>query len=65
MKTVITSSGNELKSNFDLRFGRAAYFCIYDEESKETSFFQNDNTLRHLKHLKSLITQLTLVTSLS
>ena len=47
MKTVITSSGNNLKSNFDLRFGRAAYFCIYDEESKETSFFQNEHAEAH------------------
>lgn len=42
MKTVITSGGSDLTSNFDLRFGRAAFFCIYDEETKNTSFFKND-----------------------
>jgi len=43
MKTVITSSGDSLDSEFDLRFGRAAWFCIYDEESGECSFVENKN----------------------
>lgn len=43
MKTVITSSGNTTTAQFDKRFGRAACFCIYDEEKKETSFLNNDN----------------------
>ncbi len=42
-KTVITSSGNDLNAQFDRRFGRAAWFCVFDEETKETSFFENDN----------------------
>lgn len=42
MKTIISSSGNSLKSQFDLRFGRADWLCIYDEQSGETSFFQNE-----------------------
>ena len=43
MKTVITSSGNTIHSNFDRRFGRAAWFCLYDEESGQTEFIENDN----------------------
>lgn len=39
---MISSSGNNLKSPFDLRFGRASWFCLYDEETGETSFFQNE-----------------------
>ena len=42
MKTIISSSGNSMKSEFDLRFGRAAWFCLYDEESKKTEFFENE-----------------------
>ena len=42
MKTVITSSGNTIESQFDKRFGRAAWFCIYDESTKEISFTANE-----------------------
>lgn len=41
MKTVITSKGNTLDSAFDLRFGRGAFFCIYDHAEKTTEFVQN------------------------
>lgn len=41
MKTIISSEGNGLKSTFDLRFGRAAWFCLLDEETGATSFFEN------------------------
>ena len=41
MKTVITSRGNKLDSNFDLRFGRAGWFCVYDRETKSTEFIEN------------------------
>ncbi len=41
MKTVITSSGNKLSSEFDLRFGRASWFCLYDEDANKTEFFEN------------------------
>jgi len=43
MKTVITASGNTITAQFDKRFGRAAWFCIYNEETKEISFFENGN----------------------
>ena len=41
-KTVITSSGKELTSQFDKRFGRAGWFCVYDEESRESKFYENE-----------------------
>lgn len=43
MKTIITSTGNQLNSIFDLRFGRAGWFCLYDDESDEISFIENEN----------------------
>lgn len=42
MKTVITALGQSLDSTFDLRFGRATAFCIYDDETKEISFVENE-----------------------
>lgn len=43
MKTIITASDNNTSAQFDKRFGRAAWFCVYDEETKETSFIENGN----------------------
>jgi len=43
MKTLISSTGNKLDSGFDLRFGRAAWFCLLDEETGETRFYENEN----------------------
>jgi predicted Fe-Mo cluster-binding NifX family protein len=43
MKTIITSTGNELNSIFDLRFGRAGWFCLYDDETNDIRFIENDN----------------------
>lgn len=43
MKTIITSTGNNLSSKFDLRFGRCSWFCLYDEESGKSEFFENKN----------------------
>jgi len=42
MNIVITSSGDTVTSQFDLRFGRAAYFCLYNTETKTTEFFKNE-----------------------
>lgn len=42
-KSVITSSGNSLNSPFDRRFGRAAWFCLFDEDNGEVKFYENDN----------------------
>ncbi len=43
MKTIISSTGNSPESQFDLRFGRAGWFCLLDEETGKTSFYQNEN----------------------
>ena len=42
MKTIITSTGNKVNSHFDLRFGRAGWFCLLDEESGRTNFYENE-----------------------
>jgi predicted Fe-Mo cluster-binding NifX family protein len=42
MKTIISSTGNNAASPFDLRFGRAGWFCLLDEETGQTSYFKNE-----------------------
>lgn len=42
MKTVITSTGNQVTSAFDQRFGRAAWFCLLDDETGKTRFIKNE-----------------------
>lgn len=41
MKTVISASENSLTADFDKRFGRAAWFCVVDQEKKSTDFIEN------------------------
>lgn len=41
MKTLISSSGKNTNARFDLRFARASWFCVYDEESKNVEFIEN------------------------
>lgn len=43
MKTLITSTENRLEAAFDKRFGRGAWFCILDESTGITEFFENQN----------------------
>ena len=43
MKTLISASGKTIQSNFDLRYGRAKYFCIYNKETNTTEFIKNEN----------------------
>lgn len=43
MKTVITSTGDRENSLFDLRFGRAEWFCIYNDETGDIDFVNNEN----------------------
>jgi predicted Fe-Mo cluster-binding NifX family protein len=43
MRTIITSSENKITAAFDKRFGRAAWFCLYDEQSGEIEFIENLN----------------------
>jgi predicted Fe-Mo cluster-binding NifX family protein len=41
MKVAITSTGNSQGSTIDPRFGRCAWFIIYDTESKSIEFIPN------------------------
>ncbi len=43
MKTIITASENKTTAAFDKRFGRAAWFCLYDDQSGEIEFIENAN----------------------
>jgi predicted Fe-Mo cluster-binding NifX family protein len=42
MKTIITAKAADIMSEFDLRFGRGAFFCIYDSETGKTDFLKNE-----------------------
>jgi len=41
MKVAITSTGTSLDSNVDPRFGRCAYFIIYDIDNDTFEFIEN------------------------
>ena len=41
MIVAITSTGNTIESSIDPRFGRCAFFVLYDTESKEIFFHNN------------------------
>jgi predicted Fe-Mo cluster-binding NifX family protein len=43
MKIAITSTGNTLSASLDRRFGRCAWFVIYDKESGGIEFLPNPN----------------------
>ena len=43
MKVAITSTGNNLESKLDQRFGRCSFFVIYDIETKGMEFIPNPN----------------------
>lgn len=43
MKIIITSSGNSVEAIFDRRFGRAAWFCIYEEGTEKLEFIENEH----------------------
>lgn len=43
MKVAITSTGNNLESKLDQRFGRCSYFVIYDTDTKGIEFIPNPN----------------------
>ena len=43
MKVAITSTGNNLESKLDQRFGRCSFFVIYDSESQGMEFIPNPN----------------------
>lgn len=41
MKIAITSEGDHLQALVDARFGRCAFFAVYDTETKQTTFHAN------------------------
>lgn len=41
MKIAITSKGNSIESGIDQRFGRCAYFVVYNSETKSLDFIPN------------------------
>lgn len=41
MITIISSQENNTSSLMDSRFGRAKWFCIYNDDNKSTSFVEN------------------------
>lgn len=41
MKVAITSTGDSLDSAMDPRFGRCAFFALYDTETKKVEFILN------------------------
>jgi predicted Fe-Mo cluster-binding NifX family protein len=43
MKIAITSTGNNPEATIDRKFGRCAYFVIYDTNSRSTEFIPNPN----------------------
>ena len=43
MKVAITCTENSLESKLDQRFGRCAYFIIYDTDTKGFEFIPNPN----------------------
>ena len=43
MKIIVTSQGNEMSSEIDLRFGRAKWLIVFDTETE--SFQAHDNEL--------------------
>jgi len=43
-KTVITSTGNGLSSIFDRRFGRAGWYCVFNEENGSVEFIENKHS---------------------
>ncbi len=42
MKIAVTALENNKSSKMDPRFGRGAYFAVYDTVSKEYQFYTND-----------------------
>lgn len=41
MRIAITSTGDKVESLIDPRFGRCAFFAIYDTDSKTVDFLEN------------------------
>ena len=46
MKIAVTSQGNTLESPVDPRFGRAAGFVVYDDDTGSFTYMSNDQNLQ-------------------
>jgi len=46
MKIAVTSTGKTLDSQVDLRFGRTAFFAVYDETAEQWDFLTNQQNLQ-------------------
>ncbi len=44
MKTAISSQNNLIDSGFERRFGRAGWFCVFDDINGNTEFIKNTNS---------------------
>ncbi len=42
MKTVVSSIGGELSADFDMRFGRASFFCVFNQTEGTIEFIENE-----------------------
>jgi predicted Fe-Mo cluster-binding NifX family protein len=42
-KVAITCAGNRNSSLFDRRFGRAAWYCLFDDISGNATYIKNEN----------------------
>lgn len=42
MKTIITASASDVEAKMDPRFGRCAFFCLYDDKDGQTTFIKNE-----------------------
>ena len=45
MKLAISSTGNDLASDVDSRFGRCQYFIIYDTDTKDFEALSNESSM--------------------
>ncbi len=45
MKIIVTACGSEANAKIDERFGRAAYFMLYDQETQTWKSFNNKQNL--------------------
>lgn len=43
MKIAISCQGNSVDSKFDVRFGRAPWFCVIDKKNNDYKFIENTN----------------------
>ena len=46
MKIAVCTQGIDRESQVDVRFGRSAYFAVYDDVSDNWSFIANDQNLQ-------------------